>query len=416
MPIQSMARACAASSIIFQVIDRSPLVDSLADDGLEPSALPNGDIELRNIRFSYPGGGDREKLAVLGRRQRSPFANPLSAPGGDDGDGDDQESLDLGGLSLTFPRNKTTAIVGASGAGKSTIVALLERWYEPQEGSIMIGDTDIVQFNLRWWRGKIGFVMQEPFLFNDSIFKNIANGLLGTKWENTSEAEKRKMVHDACIEANAADFVNQLPDKYNSIVGENGIKLSGGQKQRIAIARSIISKPPILILDEATSALDPFNERLIHQSLDTIAKGRTTIIIAHRLSTVKKADKIIVLDEGNIIESGSHEELMGRRGGAYNKLVIGQTLTIDDIPEVDPFTDQESEQLSTTYNLLPIEQSTAKVPDDEEAYMIPKKPEWKNIGIFKLVWLVLCEQRALWPIYVTGLVGAVGSGTLHLPE
>lgn len=410
MPISAIVKASSASSIIFQVIDRTPLVDALSRDGRKPHIFPEGDIEMRNVRFAYPGGGDREKSVVLGGIQRSPFADPRSTslPYTIDDQGTD-EYHDEGGFSLTFPAGKTTAIVGPSGAGKSTIVALLERWYEPQEGSILIGGVDIGDYNLRWWRGKIGFVMQEPFLFNTSIFTNIAHGLHGTQWENISEEEKRKMVHHACVEANAADFVDELPDKYDSIVGENGIKLSGGQKQRIAIARSIISRPSILILDEATSALDPVNELLVQKALDKVCKGRTTIMIAHRLSTVKNADKIVVLEEGHIVEIGNHEELLHRPGSAYSNLVKSQALFSGNTPAVEegvPFDDQELESGG-------VEQPEDKDVSEEgiRAHSIRKNKKWQNIGILKLFWLVFSEQRRfLWLTYTGGLIGALGAG------
>lgn len=387
-------------------------MDALSKEGREPHMFPEGDIEMRNIRFSYPGGGDREKSVVLGGIQRSPFADPQSPTSHDNSEDELSEYQDNGGFSLVLPAGKTTAIVGPSGAGKSTIVALLERWYEPQEGSILIGDVDIGEYNLRWWRGRIGFVMQEPFLFNTSIFKNIADGLQGTQWENLPEEEQRKMVHNACIDANAADFVDELPEKYDSIVGENGIKLSGGQKQRIAIARSIISRPPILILDEATSALDPVNERLVQNALDKVSKGRTTITIAHRLSTIKNADKIVVLEEGDIVETGSHEELLKKPGSVYSKLVRSQTLSLNelnDIPELDPFADPELEFELDTKDFEPLEDKISG--EDLQTSLIPKKNKWKNIGIFKLFCLVFSEQqKLLWLTYLGGLVGAIGAG------
>lgn len=391
MPLQAMIKASSASSLIFQVIDRTPLVDALSKDGRKPHSFPMGDIEMRNIRFSYPGGGDRDKSIVLGG---SPFV-------GDDG-----------GFSLTFPAGKTTAIVGPSGAGKSTVVALLERWYEPQEGSILVGGVDIGEYNLRWWRGRIGFVMQEPFLFNKSIYKNVVDGLEGTVWESLPEDEKREMVQSACADANAAGFVEALPEGYDTVVGENGVKLSGGQKQRIAIARSIISKPAVLILDEATSALDPVSERVVQRALDRVSKGRTTITIAHRLSTVRNADKIVVLEEGNVIETGSHEELLSQEEGIYSNLVRGQALLLDELHEVldvDPFADPEDD-----YDVEDLDfEQLGYGGKHDEGCQTQKKKKWKHIGIFKLFYLVFSEQRKfLWLTYIGGLVGAIGAGKL----
>lgn len=396
-PIQAMAKASAAASIIFQVIDRPPLVDSLSDEGESPLELPAGDIEFRGIQFAYPGGGNRDKSVVLGGKIGSPS---LDSPYLENEDG--SSGWDAEGLTLSFPRNKTTAIVGPSGAGKSTIVALLERWYEPQVGSISIGNIDIADLNLRYWRGKIGFVTQEPFLFNDTIYQNVAYGLQGTMYEGVSESGKRQMVHEACVEANAAEFINELPDRYDSLVGEGGIKLSGGQKQRIAIARSIISKPPILVLDEATSALDPINEQIIHRALETISKGRTTIMIAHRLSTLKNADKIIVLEKGNIVESGTHTELMENAAGVYRASVGLQSLMIDIPDEDDPFRDPEDEE----EDIIVIPAEGARLLATGE----PVTTKWKKLGIFSLLWLILREQSKLWPIYTAGVAGSLGSG------
>ncbi|KAI5838996.1 MDR efflux pump ABC3 [Morchella snyderi] len=394
-----MAKASAAASIIFQVIDRPPLVDSLSDEGESPLELPAGDIEFRGVQFAYPGGGDRVKSVVLGGKTGSPS---LDSPYLEN---DESSKWDADGLTLSFPRNKTTAIVGPSGAGKSTIAALLERWYEPQIGSISIGDTDIADLNLRYWRSKIGFVMQEPFLFNDTIYMNVAYGLQGTMYEGISESGKRQMVHEACVEANAAEFINELPDMYDSLVGEGGIKLSGGQKQRIAIARSIISKPPILVLDEATSALDPINEQLIHKALEKISKGRTTIMIAHRLSTLKNADKIIVLEKGNIVESGTHSELMESATGVYRASVGLQALVIDTPSAEDPFRDPEVQGEEEDIIVIPAEGACLLATEEPDV-----TTKWKEMGIFSLVWLILTEQSRLWPVYTAGLAGALGSG------
>lgn len=396
-----MAKASAAAAIIFQVIDRPPLVDALSDEGESPLELPAGDIEFWGVQFAYPGGGDRYRSVVLGGKRNSSSSDTPYLENEDESSG-----WDADGLTLSFPRNKTTAIVGPSGAGKSTIVALLERWYEPQMGSIVTGETDIANLNLRYWRGKIGFVAQEPFLFNDTIYQNVAYGLQGTAYEGVSEAGKRQMVHEACTEANAAEFIGELPGGYDSLVGEGGIKLSGGQKQRIAIARSIISKPPILILDEATSALDPINEQLIHKALDTISRGRTTIIIAHRLSTLKNADKIIVLEKGNIVESGTHAELMASPIGAYRASVRMQSLAIDTLRQEDPFRDPDEFQ----------DEDITMIRDEEGLLAptgsgaTPKDPVWKSKGIFALIWLVLREQSRLWPVYMAGFAGALGAG------
>lgn len=408
---QAMAKAASASATIFEVVDRQPTIDATSPNGLKPSTLPSGDLELKNLKFSYPGGGERENIVVLG-------------PAKDGGDDADSE-----GISLAFPEGQTTAIVGRSGSGKSTIVGLIERWYDPQQGSVLVGGIDIKDLNLRWWRSQIGLVMQEPFLFNDSIYKNVAYGLMGTEWEDAPEEEKRQMVREACIEANAGSFVDELPQGYDTKVGESGVKLSGGQKQRIAIARSIISKPPILILDEATSAIDPRNERIVQDALDRISKGRTTITIAHRLSTVKKADRIVVLGNGNVLEVGTHEELLTRPDGAYTRLVTGQTLLMEDDArtaledeEVDVVKLEEEDAVDTTEALgrtatwrskLSIGKGKDSViaVDVEAAH--PKKNE--QLGVISCISLMLWEQRKLWILYLFGLFGALGGGEIVSP-
>ncbi len=213
----------------------------------------------------------------------------------------------LSGLSFAIPAGKTIAIVGASGAGKSTIARLLFRFYEPARGRILIDGQDIGLVTQASLRAAIGIVPQDTVLFNDSISYNIRYGRDGA-----SDAEVREAARLAQIDR----FIEQAPGAYEAQVGERGLKLSGGEKQRVAIARTILKGPPILILDEATSALDSFTEREIQEALDRVARGRTTLVIAHRLATVVNADEIIVLDKGAIMERGSHRDLLAR-GGAY---------------------------------------------------------------------------------------------------
>ncbi|KAG0635147.1 P-loop containing nucleoside triphosphate hydrolase protein [Tuber brumale] len=382
-PLQLMSKAASASASMFEVIDRTPSIDSLSTEGLQPEKFPSGDLEFRNVKFAYPGGGEREKVIVLG------------------GDPDDTEGGE--GMSLSFPEGKTTAIVGRSGSGKSTIVGLIERWYDPSVGSVSIAGIDIKDLNLRWWRGKIGLVMQEPFLFNESVFKNVAYGLTGTEWEHISDEEKLVMVKEACVEANAASFIEELPDAYETRVGEQGIKLSGGQKQRVAIARSIISKPQILILDEATSAIDPRNEKIVQEALDRISKGRTTITIAHRLSTVRKADRIVVVGAGNVLEVGTHEELLADPDGAYTQLA-------EAMERVETAQATTALERTTTWrSRLSIARGKAPV-GDEEAAPVAEKEKVKAMGILRSVRLIGWEQRHLWPIYLVGFVGCLGGG------
>ncbi|CAK7205662.1 hypothetical protein SEUCBS139899_008441 [Sporothrix eucalyptigena] len=198
------------------------------------------------------------------------------------------------------------------------------------EGSVSTCGHSLDEINVKWWRSQIGLVQQEPFLFNDSIFNNVAFGLVGSVHETATAAEKQSLVEEACKEAFADEFINRLPDRYQTRVGESGAKLSGGQRQRIAIARSIVKKPKILILDEATSAIDVRSERIVQAALDKVSRNRTTITVAHRLSTIKSADKIIVLQKGQCVEEGTHESLLANENGVYHRLVTAQQLSLGD--------------------------------------------------------------------------------------
>ena len=222
----------------------------------------------------------------------------------------------LDNINLEIQKGKTVAIVGASGAGKSTLVDLIPRFYDVAEGSISIDGTDIRDISLKSLRGLMGNVNQDPILFNDTIFNNIAFGVENATMEQVIEAAKI---------ANAHDFIMEKEHGYDTNVGDRGVKLSGGQRQRISIARAILKNPPILILDEATAALDTESERSVQEALDRLMSTRTTIAIAHRLSTVRNADEIIVMDEGRIVERGKHDDLINL-GGIYKKLNDMQSL------------------------------------------------------------------------------------------
>ena len=247
--VAALTSAMGAAAKIFATIDRVPPIDSADPSGLKPEKVV-GEIELKDIKFSYPTRPDVEVLK---------------------------------GISLIFKAGETTALVGASGCGKSTVISLIERFYDPSSGAIELDQTDIKDLNVKWLRSQIGLVSQEPVLFSMSIGDNVKMGLIGTPLEKASDEEKMAAVKEACIKANADGFVTSLPRVYDTPVGERGFLLSGGQKQRIAIARAIVSNPPILLLDEATSALDTQSEGIVQNALDKAAAGRTTIVIAHRL-------------------------------------------------------------------------------------------------------------------------------------
>ncbi|EJC99282.1 P-loop containing nucleoside triphosphate hydrolase protein [Fomitiporia mediterranea MF3/22] len=290
--IQAVSQARGAAAKLWATIDRVPSIDIENEGGLKPEIVI-GKIDFQNVDFNYPS---RPTVQIVKN------------------------------LNMSFASGKTTALVGASGSGKSTIVHLVERFYDPLNGSVRLDGVDLRDLNLKWLRSQIGLVSQEPVLFATTIKDNVAHGLIGTKWEHASEEEKFKLIKEACIKANADGFVSKLPLGYETMVGERGFLLSGGQKQRIAIARAIISDPRILLLDEATSALDTESEGIVQDALDKAAAGRTTITIAHRLSTIKNADQIFVMDQGVVLERGTHDELLANPDGHYARLVQAQRL------------------------------------------------------------------------------------------
>jgi ATP-binding cassette subfamily B protein len=228
--------------------------------------------------------------------------------------------LVLNNLNCSFHEGKTTAIVGASGSGKTTLMKLLLKFYEPTEGSIKIGNVNLKQINNDFWRLNCGAVMQDTFMFNDTIAGNISES-------EQNEIIDREKIYKAAFVANIVDFIQKLPNKYNTELGTSGIRLSGGQEQRIMIARAVYKNPFYVFFDEATSALDANNEKVIMENLTNFIKGKTAIIVAHRLSTVKNADNIIVLENGTVVEQGNHEVLTALKGKYYelvkNQLELG---------------------------------------------------------------------------------------------
>ncbi|XP_049765078.1 multidrug resistance protein homolog 49-like [Schistocerca cancellata] len=275
--LEAFAMAKGSAAAIFKVLNRRPEIDSLSEEGNCPEKC-NGEIELKNIHFLYPSRPDVKVLQ---------------------------------GLELKIRPGETVALVGSSGCGKSTVVQLIQRLYDPQLGSVSLDGCDLRNLNVRWLRSNIGVVGQEPVLFATTIAENIRYGK-----PDASQAEIEK----AAIEANAHDFICRMPQGYDTLVGDRGAQLSGGQKQRIAIARALVRNPRILLLDEATSALDTHSEAHVQAALEKASAGRTTVLVAHRLSTVVSADRIIVLSGGCVVEEGTHSELIALNG-YYSKLV-----------------------------------------------------------------------------------------------
>ncbi|TVU28082.1 hypothetical protein EJB05_19590 [Eragrostis curvula] len=276
--ISTFLRARTAAYPIFQMIERKSVNKASAKTGRTLAAV-DGHIQFRNVCFSYPS---RPDVVILDK------------------------------LSLDFPAGKVVALVGGSGSGKSTVVSLIERFYEPLSGTILLDGHDIRELDVKWLRRQIGLVNQEPALFATSIRENILYG----KGDATAE----EIDHAAKL-SEAVTFINHLPERYETQVGERGIQLSGGQKQRIAISRAILKNPSILLLDEATSALDAESEKSVQEALDRVMVGRTTVVIAHRLSTIRNADTIAVVDGGRIVETGTHEQLMANPSSAYSSLI-----------------------------------------------------------------------------------------------
>ena len=271
-PVRSLAtinmiayQGAAASKRIFDLIDKPIKIKN--EKHLPDLKIENCNISFKNVNFKY----------------------------------DTTEEKAIKNVNLKIEGTKITALVGKSGAGKSTIINLIPRFYDPQEGNITIDDQNIKEINLNSLRKRISLVSQDVILFDDTINNNIAYA--------NSEASQSE-IEQACKFAAADEFIEKLPNKYETIVGENGVRLSGGQKQRISIARAILKKSSIILLDEATSSLDTEAERTVQNAINNLIKGRTTIVIAHRMSTIHNADKIFVLKNGNIVDSGNHDYLI----------------------------------------------------------------------------------------------------------
>ncbi|XP_064265165.1 ATP-dependent translocase ABCB1 isoform X1 [Passer domesticus] len=396
--IEAFASARGAAYTIFNIIDNEPQIDSYSETGYKPDHI-KGNLELKNVYFNYPSRPDVEILK---------------------------------GLNLKINSGQTVALVGGSGCGKSTTVQLIQRFYDPKEGTVTIDGQDIKTLNVRYLREVIGVVNQEPVLFATSIAENIRYGREDVTMEEIEKATK---------EANAYDFIMKLPNKFETVVGERGAQLSGGQKQRIAIARALVRNPKILLLDEATSALDTESESVVQAALDKAREGRTTVVVAHRLSTVRNADVIAVFEGGVITEIGNHAELLERKG-IYYKLVNMQAIeaevpSSENYEKVLPSSENYENILPSSENyenVLSVKNSEAE-PDSEESLTrglrrrstrrSMKKPGEQNdspdeektspaeemppASFLKIMKL----NKTEWPYFVAGTLCAIINGALQ---
>ncbi|EGC33546.1 hypothetical protein DICPUDRAFT_80697 [Dictyostelium purpureum] len=357
--LASFASGRGAAFKIYQVINRKSNIDPFSTEGLLHNDV-QGNIEYRNVSFAYPSRPDVQV-----------FNN----------------------FNLSIKQGQTVALVGDSGGGKSSAIALLERFYDPIGGEILLDGINIKDINVNCLRSNIGLVSQEPVLFATTIADNIRYG---------DENATMDQIIEACKVANAHDFISALPEKYETLVGEKGVQMSGGQKQRIAIARAMIKNPRILLLDEATSALDTENEYLVQQAIDKLMKGRTTIVIAHRLSTIINSDVIAVVKEGHIVEKGTHGELLSL-GGAYTELFTRQQTEKKEVgnsenKSTNPVIESEStSSISPAVNNMEIVADTVNNPAQKKERSVPFSR-------------VLKLSKPDWPFFVLGFIGSSING------
>ncbi|XP_039124515.1 ABC transporter B family member 4-like isoform X2 [Dioscorea cayenensis subsp. rotundata] len=373
----------SAAYKMFETIERKPAIDAYDTEGMALEDM-NGDIDLKDVTFSYPARPDH---------------------------------LIFDGFSLHVPSGKTMALVGESGSGKSTVISLVERFYDPQGGEVLIDGVNLKNLNLKWIREKIGLVSQEPILFTMTIRENIAYG---------KESATPEEIRAAVELANAANFIDKMPNGLDTMVGEHGTQLSGGQKQRIAIARSILKNPKILLLDEATSALDAESERIVQEALVRVLVDRTTIIVAHRLSTVKNADTISVVHCGKLVEQGSHADLIKYPEGAYSQLIRLQenqkqdeepdkhlknmVLSNDTVTPIVRSVSHRSTRRSTSRGHTVISHNSNREDDPEKALEIYESGVRKQVSIKRLASLNKPET----PVLALGSIAAAIGG-LVLP-
>ncbi|KAI8643420.1 P-loop containing nucleoside triphosphate hydrolase protein [Parasitella parasitica] len=367
--LSAVSGACGAAYQVFKVIDRAPQINIDSEDG-QTLATVQGTITFDHVSFSYPMRPDLYTIKDL---------------------------------TLQVNSGTTVAFVGLSGSGKSTAIQLMQRFYDVSTGQISLDGHNLKELNVKWLRQQIGVVNQEPILFNMTIRQNISMGC-----DNDQLVTDQEII-EACKEANCHSFISQLPNGYDTVVGDGGSMLSGGQRQRIAIARAIIRNPAILLLDEATSALDTQSERLVQNALDKVSSNRTTIIVAHRLSTIMNADLIVVLDRGSIAEKGTHCQLI-ELGGIYSDLVKKQTV-------------HANTSKRDTQSLLPQSQAIELKDLDERhvsAELLDMKSHHHELALTKQkhtlkgqrapVWRVFWHMRPEWSYLALGVVGSALAG------
>uniref|UniRef100_A0A7N8XWG9 ATP-binding cassette, sub-family B (MDR/TAP), member 11a n=1 Tax=Mastacembelus armatus TaxID=205130 RepID=A0A7N8XWG9_9TELE len=359
--LKAFASGRAAAKVIFEIIDQEPEIDRFSEGGYKLDKV-KGDIEFHNVTFYYPS---RPEVKVLNE------------------------------LSMQVKAGETTAFIGPSGSGKSTIIQLIQRFYNPQEGMVTLDGHDICTLNIQWLRSLIGIVEQEPALFATTIAENIRFGRPGVTMEDIIQATK---------EANAYNFIMDLPQKFDTLVGDGGDQMSGGQKQRIALARALIRNPKILLLDMATSALDNESEAVVQEALDKTRMGRTTISIAHRLSTIKNADVIIGFECGQAVEKGTHKELLERQGVYFTLITLqNQGTTSAANGTVDDF-DLKSRSLSSGSNEA-----------DDQVQLVPmarilkyNQPEWPYMLLGSLGAAINGFSNPMYSVLFSEILGVFG--------
>ncbi|TGO24963.1 hypothetical protein BPAE_0090g00070 [Botrytis paeoniae] len=373
-----LSKARAASINLNKVIKSTSTINSLSSGDVILESI-KGEIRLHDISYFYPS---------------RPSVNVLDS------------------LNIRFEAGKMTALVGTSGSGKSTIVGLIERWYEPKRGTVSIDGFAINELNVKSLRSKIGLVQQEVTLFNDSIFYNVACGLYGTSFENSSDKDKRDLVVKSCMDVGAHTFIESLPDGYDTKVGDKGNLLSGGQKQRISIARALISSPEILIFDEATSGLDIESERIVEAAIKKVSTGMTSIVITHKLSLVQKADQIVLLKNGTVLESGTHQSLLAMNG-KYAQLDEAQRLD-----ETIQYTDQplEKSEIQEDNKIDATKLQLDEMAQPTKAFdgmSTPATLDPPRSSLFRSLWLSLLDHRVLLRLFVAVVPICVIAGGVY---